>query len=60
MYNRTFKASHASMGNEDAQSQRDPEPTDLVADFIDRLAKHPEILPTVLDKLQDIKSSDVD
>lgn len=58
--NKTFKASHASMGNEGSQSQSAPEPTDPMAAFIDHLAKHPGILAAVLEKVQGIKLPDVD
>jgi hypothetical protein len=58
--NRTLRASHANMGNEAGQSQGLPAPADPVTAFMDHLAKHPEVLPAVLEKLQDIKSSDID
>ena len=52
--NKTDKVSHVGMG---ASSSQDSQPTDPVTTFMEHLAKHPEVVQVVLEKLQEIKAS---
>jgi len=55
---KTVKASHVGMGASSPQDSQDAKP-DPVTTFMEHLAKHPEVVEVVLEKLQEMKTTPV-
>lgn len=51
---KTVKSSHVGMGASSPQDSQDSKP-DPVTAFMEHLAKHPEVVQAVLEKLQEMK-----